>query len=278
MNSPEAMIAVVRRYGILPLFRSSIPGWSVEDMTAPGCWFDTEGVLGPWDWKVDVVQQGDIAYGRFIDGKAAFATVDWYRHLMNWRRSLPQYRMAIGGKYKAASKSERMNKVFAPAVLDAVKAEGEIRAEGLRAVCSAAVSPSLLKSLGPKYKPLLVPSVKKNIYDGVARYLQMGTWLVVGDIERVYRGPNLTYSGWQKSSLTTPEAFFFSEKILRFAQDDMNAQDDRKMPAWARRFESETGAEDDSVKCTPEESRRILQEHILELAPNAGLDKLNKLI
>ena len=266
VNSPEAMIAVVRRYGILPLFRSSIPGWSVEDMTAPGCWFDTEGVLGPWDWKVDVVQQGDIAYGRFIEGKAAFATVDWYRHLMNWRRSLPQYRMAIGGKYKAASKSERMNKAFAPAVLDAVKAEGEIRAEGLRAVCSAAVSPSLLKSLGPKYEPLLVPSVKKNIYDGVARYLQMGTWLVVGDIERVYRGPNLTYSGWQKSSLTTPDELFGNRKA------ESNA------PAWARRFESETGAEDDGVKCTPEESRRILQEHILELAPNAGLDKLNKLI
>jgi hypothetical protein len=185
---------------------------------------------------------------------------------MNWRRSLPQYRMAIGEKYKAASKSERMNKAFAPAVMDAVREEGEIRTEGLRAVCSAAVSPSLLKSLGPKYKPLLVPSVKKNIYDGVVRYLQMGTWLVVGDIQRVYRGPDLTYSGWQKSSLTTPDELFGTKKA------DSNA------PVWARRFELETGAEDDSVKCTPEESRQRLQEHILELAPKAELAKLDKLI
>ena len=122
VNSPEAMIATIRRYGVLPLFRSSISGWSVEEMTAPGCWFDTEGVLGPWDWKVDAVQQGDIVYGRFIDGKAAFATVDWYRHLMNWRRSLPRYRVALGERYKTATNGDRLNKALAPAVLSAVKA------------------------------------------------------------------------------------------------------------------------------------------------------------
>ena len=266
VNSPEAMIATIREYGVVPLFRSSIPGWSIEDLTAPGCWFDTEGVLGPWDWKVDAVQQGDITYGRFIDGKAAFATVEWFRHLMNWRRSLPQYRMALGEKYKARTKSELLNKSFAPAILNAVKAEGEIRAEGLRAVCSASVTPSLLKSLGPNYKPLLVPSVKKNIYDGVVRYLQMGTWLVVGDIERVYRGPNLTYSGWQKTSLTTPDELFGT------------GQTDAGAPAWARMFEKETGSGDDSIGCTPEESRQILIEHIQKMAPEANIDKLYKII
>lgn len=266
VNSPEAMIATIRRYGVLPLFRSSISGWSVEEMTAPGCWFDTEGVLGPWDWKVDAVQQGDIAYGRFIDGKAAFATVDWYRHLMNWRRSLPRYRVALGERYKTATNGDRLNKALAPAILSAVRAEGEIRAEGLRTVCSQAVTPSLLKSLGAKYKPLLVPSVKKNIYDGVARFLQMGTWLVVGDIERVYRGADLTYNGWQRSSLTTPDELFGSGKA------------DADAPAWARMFESETGYGTESIECTPEESRRKVIDHILELVPIASEDKLNRII
>ena len=266
VNGPEAMIATIRKYGVLPLFRSSIPGWSVEDMTAPGCWFDTEGVLGPWDWKVDAVQQGDIAYGRFFDGKAAFATLDWYRHLMNWRRSLPRYRLALGEKFKPATNSDRLNKAFAPAILSAVKAEGEIRAEGLRAVCSQAVTPSLLKSLGTNYKPLLTPSVKKNIYDGVVRFLQMGTWLVVGDIERVYRGPSLTYSGWQRSSLTTPDSLFGSTRP------------DSDAPAWAKMFEAETGFGTESLGCSPEESRQALISHIQEMAPQAGIETLTKII
>ena len=249
INSPESMVAAIREFGVLPLFRSSIPGWSIEDMTAPGCWFDTEGVLGPWDWKVDAVRQGDIAYGKFIGGKAAFATLEWYRHLMNWRRSIPRYRMALGEKFKATTNGDKLNKAFAPEILSKVKADGEIRAEGLRAICS-----------------------KKSVYEGVSRFLQMGTWLVVGDIERVYRGPNLTYSGWQRISLTTPDAFFGIGEILRSAQDDKAA------PAWARMFEQETGAGAESLGCLPEESRHVIIGHIREVFPEADYDKLTKII
>ena len=263
VNSPESMIATIRKYGVLPLFKSSIPGWSIEDMTAPGCWFDTEGVLGPWDWKVDAVRQGDIAYGKFIGGKAAFATLEWYRHLMNWRRSLPRYRMALGERYKASTNGDRQNKAFAPAILSAVEADGEIRASGLRAICS-----------------------KKSVYESVSRFLQMGTWLVVGDIEREYRGPYLTYSGWQRTSLTTPERLFGLEEILRYAQDDIASSaddiaapaDDIAAPAWARMFEKETGAEAARLCCLPEESRHVIIGHIREVFPEAGYDKLIKLI
>ena len=94
----------------------------------------------------------------------------------------------------------------------------------------------------------------------------MGTWLVVGDIERVYRGADLTYNGWQRSSLTTPDELFGSGKAAADA------------PAWARMFESETGYGTESIGCTPEESRRKVIDHILELVPNATEDKLNKII
>lgn len=243
VNSPESMIAVIRKFGILPLFKSSIPGWSIEDLTAPGCWFDTEGVLGPWDWKIDAVREGDIAYGRFIGGKAAFATMEWYGHLMNWRRSLPRYRMALGEEYKAVTNTEKIEQAYGPAILSAVKAEGEIRAEGLRRICS-----------------------KKSVYDSVARYLQMGTWLVVGDIQRVYRGPNLTYSGWQRSSLTTPDELFGA------------AHTEASAPSWARMFEQETGPGALKPDCTPEESREKIIFHILQNEPQAGRETLLKLI
>ena len=79
--SPERMIAGIRELGIVPFFRSRVPGWSVEDQTDPDFWFYTSDVLGPWDWKIDAVREGDIAYGKFLSGKAAFATTRWYRHL-----------------------------------------------------------------------------------------------------------------------------------------------------------------------------------------------------
>ena len=94
----------------------------------------------------------------------------------------------------------------------------------------------------------------------------MGTWLVVGDIERVYRGADLTYNGWQRSSLTTPDELFGNGKA------------DADAPAWARMFESETGYGSDSMECLPEESRQRIITHIMELVPNATEVKLNKII
>ena len=108
--------------------------------------------------------------------------------------------------------------------------------------------------------------MKKNTYDGVVRYLQMGTWVVVGDIERVYRGPNLTYSGWQRTSLTSPDQLFGAERPEASA------------PAWARMFEAQTGSGQDIIDCTPEESRQRIISHILGMTPEASTDKLIKLI
>ena len=211
IDCSENMIAAIKEIGIIPLFRSPVKGWSIQDMTAPGCWFEengSDGVLGPWDWKVDAVNGGGIAYGKFLEGKAAFATAQWYAHLMNWRRSLPKYRMALGERFPARTQSEKLIKYLAPAALDAIKEAGSLGSKELRFICSSALTPYRLSALGAKYKPFLVPAVKKNIMDGVLGFLQMGTWSLVGNIERVYRGPNLAYSGWQIAGNTTPEAIF----------------------------------------------------------------------
>ena len=76
VNSPEAMIAAIKACGIIPFFENAIAGYSIEEMTPRAYWFDgEEGTLGPWDWKIDAVQTGEIAYGKFLcGGKAAFAT------------------------------------------------------------------------------------------------------------------------------------------------------------------------------------------------------------
>ena len=210
IDSPEALVAEIRHYGILPFFRCGVQGWSVEELTAPGCWIfeDDEAVLGPWDWKIDAVREGDIAYGTFLGGKAAFATVEWYRELMNWRRSQPRWRMALGERCKVSSQHDKLMKILAPLALEAIRTAGCLEMKELRTICAQKLTPAQLKAAGAHYRPMLQPTVRKNVMDSVIQFLQMGTWSVIGDFERVYRGPDLTYNGWQRASNTTPDELF----------------------------------------------------------------------
>ena len=274
------MIEVIREYGIIPFFRCGIAGWSIEEMTAPGCWFTDEedgGTLGPWDWKIEAVREGDIAYGKYLGGKAAFATVEWYRELMNWRRSIPKYRRALGEGFKASTSSEKLMKFLSPVALSAIKEAGALEARELRLICSEAVTPALLRSMGAKYKPLLSPGVKKGIMDSVVQFLQMGTWTVIGDIQRVYRGPDRHYKGWQRASNTTPDELFGSMLGSAGTEGARGHADTTAVPAWARRFEEATGAPE-AISRSPEESRERLISHIREFFPEASEKVLLKMV
>lgn len=269
------MIAAVRHYGIIPFFKCGVPGWSIEEMTPPEHWFFSSDELGPWDWKIEVVREGDIAYGKFLGGKASFATVEYYAHLMNWRRSLPKYRVALGdteqkkgrkGSGAKASRSEILMTALSPAALKLIRQNGSADSKEIRKVVSEAVTPSLLRSLGTQYKANLVPVVKKSISDNVMQFLEMGTWSVIGDFTRVYRGPNAEYTGWQRGSHTTPDELF---------KKDQSVMDTG--PSWARFIEPESTKDSKTSNpletgCTPEESLEFLINHISSFHP--GYDNL----
>lgn len=170
IDSPAAMLQVIREFRLIPFFVNPVAGWSIEEHTAPGCWF-TDDILGPWDWKIDCVQSGDVVYGKYLwGGKAAFATPDVYKEIINWRRSLPKY-MPTAEQTK---------------VLDYMHENGSVSVAEVR------------RLLG----------VKKSAADALLSRLQMQTRVVTGDITRVYRGSDLHYSGWQRSSFCAPEALF----------------------------------------------------------------------
>ena len=172
VTGPEAMLQTIEENGIIPFFENIIPGYSIEELTPPSCWFDGEDdPLGPWDWKIDCVQSGEIAYGKYLyGGKAAFATVPFYRELRNYRLSLPKY-----------APDEAQGRI-----LDYVAANGSVTIKEIRAL------------LG----------VKKSAADALVTRLQMGCRLVTGDLSRVYRGENLSYKGWQVASFCRPEDLF----------------------------------------------------------------------
>ena len=174
VTGPEAMIETIMELGIVPFFENRIPGYSIEEMTPAGNWFDGDADIAatPWDWKIACVQTGEIAYGKFLcGGKAAFATLEWYRELRNWRQAQERYRP------DAAQQQ----------VLSAMAAQGG--SIGIR---------DIRELLG----------IKKGQADALMTRLMMQCRAVTGDIVRVYRGADLHYKGWQQSSFCTPESLF----------------------------------------------------------------------
>lgn len=170
VQDQEGMLNLIRTFQLVPFFVNIIPGYSIEEHTPQELWFADEN-LGPWDWKIECVQSGDIAYGKFLcGGKAAFATVDVFREVINWRRSLPKYQPSPDQKK----------------VLDYIEEHGSISVSEVR------------KLMG----------MKKAAADALLAKIQMQARIVTGDIARVYRGADLKYSGWQRSSFCTPEALF----------------------------------------------------------------------
>ena len=166
------MVHAVQEAGLIPFFENIIPGYSIEELTPREYWFDgEEDTLGPWDWKIACVQSGDIAYGKFLlGGKAAFATFEVYRELVNWRRSRKEY--------QPSPDQQR--------VLDYLSEHGSVEMKDVRHL------------LG----------LKKSAADALMTRLQMQTRVITGDIARVYRGEDLHYNGWQVSTFCTPESLF----------------------------------------------------------------------
>lgn len=209
MNA-DSMLVAIKEKGIIPFFANAVKGYSIEELTAPQFWFDSdenEGELGPWDWKIDCIQSGDIVYGKFLKGKAAFATPKWYRELMNYRRSLPKYK---------PDDTEKL-------VLDYLMRHGTITIKEVRKLLD----------------------VKKNVADNTIGKLMMQCRIITGDIQRVYRGEQLTYNGWQISTFCTPEDYF-EEAVL--------------------------------PDCSPEESRSRLLEHLVEITGEKDVKKLERMI
>ena len=260
--SPESMINAIKEIGIIPFSKNTVPGWSIQEITDPDFWFTTSDQLGPWDWKVEAVREG-IVYGKFISRKSAFATVEFYRHLMNWRRSLPKYQIPVGGRFKAKTLDDKLMLLFSPTLLASIRERESLDSSEIRPLLEGLVPQEARKRIGGHLEKYLLPNIKKQAVDFLIQYLDMGTWTIVGDITRVYRGPNCEYKGWQKNSITTPDLLFEV-----FSQPSEN-------PFWTKYLEPCTENEI-LVNCTPDESREILIAQVVKFYPGTR-SKLEKL-
>ena len=222
IDSARRMHEAVSSLGIVPFFKGGIPGYSIEEMTRREFWITSES-LGPWDWKIDLVQSQDIIYGKFLKGaRSAFMTRECFSHLANYRRSCPRYTP------KEGSPEEQ--------VLELLRKEGSLSTSQIR------------RSLG----------LKKAKTDSVLGSLQFSTLSVIGDIQRVYRGPTLAYSGWQTAFHCLPEALWDEDENLPYP-----------FKAEARAFLPD---------CRAEESASFLRNTVRKAVPFADQKEIDSLL
>ncbi len=82
----EDLKAKVLETGFLPLFQNEVPGFSVEEMTAPEGWFSDDPLHDPWYWRTVIAREGEIAYGKFFGNRAGFISREWLPYFANYRR------------------------------------------------------------------------------------------------------------------------------------------------------------------------------------------------
>ena len=87
VRTKQDLIDAVRTFGIVPFFRNSIPGFSLEEHVVPSAWYTSESAEWPaWEWKGPAILEANCAYGKFFEKKAAFVSPEWFRELANYRR------------------------------------------------------------------------------------------------------------------------------------------------------------------------------------------------
>jgi len=87
IEEKDELCSLIEDIGFLPLFKCSIPGFSVEDITVWERWFsDDDSEHDPWKWRKAIAAQGEIAYGKLFNGKAGYISKKWYPKFVNYRR------------------------------------------------------------------------------------------------------------------------------------------------------------------------------------------------
>ncbi len=88
ITNKEQLEKTALHYGMLPFFANRIPGFSVEEMTAPGMLFgEGREDYGCWDWKGPVIREMNLAYGKFFRRKAGFVSLGLLPDFINYRRA-----------------------------------------------------------------------------------------------------------------------------------------------------------------------------------------------
>lgn len=175
IHNQQDLIQCIQDFGFLPLLRSTVAGFSAEEMADEECRyvvFPDGGWDWPlWKWKGPTVTESPCVYGKFYAGKAGFVSRKWWPHLYNYRRAL------------SPTPEEG---TIDDAILQTLREHGSLITRQLRQLCGFT---------GPK---------ERSRFDARITRLQMGCHIVTEDFVYPRDRHNREY-GWGWSLLTTPE-------------------------------------------------------------------------
>ena len=78
IHTVDEAVEYINKVGFLPLFKNEIPGFSLEERTAPEYWWSGDPKSDPWEWREIIARSGKVAYGKFFDKKAGFISKQWF--------------------------------------------------------------------------------------------------------------------------------------------------------------------------------------------------------
>lgn len=187
----QELIRWINEIGFLPLFRNDIPGFSVEEHTSSRFWFSGDAEQDPWYWREIIARTGDVAYGKFFDGKAGFVSREWFPVLANYRRDGYDF----DTRWEEGITSARCKKI-----MDCLETTPEISAVALKTAAGFG------------------KGGEKN-FPGIVTQLQMQTYLVVTDYRKKVSRVGLEY-GMPVSIYTTPEHLWGCDEVTAAYRED----------------------------------------------------------
>ena len=178
----QDLIDAVQAFGIVPYFRTSIPGFSLEEHCHPAVLFSDTGD-DTWAWKGPVIRESGCAYGKFFEKKAAYVSRELFPDLANYRRD---------GYDFDARYDDGLAKFQDKQLYDLIDAEGPILSKELRRTGGYAYSGRWQKTEG------------KKGFDASVTRLQEQCYVLISDF--VYTiDKNGKRRGWGVAEYSTPE-------------------------------------------------------------------------
>lgn len=188
IRTKQDMIDAIERFGFLPFFAGSIPGFSIEEHAVRDVWYTAaDDTWKVWDWKGPVIRETGCAYGKFLENKAVFISKEWFPDFANYRRDGYDF----DARFDDGLASYRDRDLFelvdanAPILSKELKRKGDYRKGG------------------------------KKGFDGCITRLQTQGYVLISDFVYATDKVGRPY-GWGIAEYSTPERFFgeaFREQV-----------------------------------------------------------------
>ncbi len=189
IKTSRELTELIEVLGFLPLFKNSIPGFSVEERTMGEAWWSGRPEEDPWEWREVIAAEGRIAYGKLFGNRAGFISREWYPYFAVLRRDGYDF----DSRYEDGLASRKHKNI-----IDLLELSGPI----------------------PSYDLKKGAGFHKNGekgFEGAITALQMQTYILVSSFHRRRNRQNEVY-GWSVAEYSLSEQHF-GEAHVRSAYD-----------------------------------------------------------